>query len=56
MIKYYLWIKLSNNKYQAAGSLHGYDSIDELKLVVGNQVTMELYNWLILEAKVVEVK
>jgi len=56
MIRYYLWIKLSTGKYQAAGSLHGYPTIEELKKEFGNIITMELHNWLILEAKVIQSK
>lgn len=54
--KYYLWIRAEGSKfYQPTGSLHGYNSIDELKSDSGNKIALELYkDYCILEALPVE--
>ncbi len=54
MIIYYLWIKTKAGNYQATGSLHGYQSIEQLKSEIGNKSAMRLYAWVILKAKICE--
>ena len=50
--KYYLWSNPYDDYWKPQGSLHGYDTIEELKAQCAYEI--ERYHLVILEAKVVE--